>query len=151
MRAASLLLCLALTACEWKIPITENGTREVVPALIGDWFHTANGDRLHIRKYDATHYILGEGEHGDRLFSAHHSDVGDWQLVSVRELKPEGDQWTYVQWRLADRDHLELRVVNDKIIPYTIIDPAEVTRLLKANRDKAELFHPAFTYARRKE
>ena len=151
MRAVSLLLCLVLTACEWKVPITENGTRDVVPALVGDWFHNTNGDRLRVRKYDATHYVLGQGGHGDQLFTAHHSDIGDWQLVSVRELKPEGDLWTYVQWRLVDRDHLEIRAVNDKVIPYTVTDPAEIVRLLKANREKPELFHPPAVYARTRD
>lgn len=148
MRAASLLLCLFLTACEWSIPITANGTREVVPTLIGEWFQTGTGERLRVRKYDDTHYVLGMGQHGDQLFTAHHSDVGEWQLISVRELKPEGDLWTYVQWRLVDRDRLEIRAVNDKVIPYTVADSAEVVRLLKANREKPELFHPAATYAR---
>jgi hypothetical protein len=143
------LLCILLTGCEWTVSITAEGTRDVVQTLVGDWFATTNGNRLHIRKYDARHYVIGEGRYGDNLYTAHHSDIDSWQLISVRQLQATGnDQWNYIQWRLIDAGHLEVRAVSEKVIPYSVGDRDEVVRLLKANRENPGLFSEPITYMR---
>jgi hypothetical protein len=145
----ALLVCLALGACDWKVPITPTPTRDVVGKLIGDWFATSNGNKLRIRKYDAKNYVLAEGRYGEQLYSAFHSDIDDWQLVSVRQLNADGTgQWSYLQWRLIDDNHLEVRSISEKIVPYSTSDSAEVVKLLKANRQKPELFNDGMVYAR---
>lgn len=145
------LLCLAAAACDWRVPITSAPTRDIVPKLIGDWFSTANGNKLRIRAYDAKNYVLAEGRWGEELYRAFHSDLDDWQLVSVRTLKSDGSgQWSYLQWRLIDENHLEIRAVSEKIVPYDTSESAEVVRLLEANRKKPELFNEPMIYAREK-
>ena len=71
--AAVIAVCvLALTACQYEVPITSSPTRKVQERLLGDWTSADGKEKLKLRSLDDSVYVVYYD--GD-LFRAYHSDV----------------------------------------------------------------------------
>ena len=132
------LCILAFNACEFEVPITSSPTRKVEERLLGDWSSLDGKEKMKVRRFDDSIYIVYFD--GD-LFRAYHSDVADTPFVSVQDLNTSDRKYAYVVWRLSDDGkRLSLRSVQSKVVPKGKKDSAEVAELLKENARNPELF-----------
>ena len=140
---------LAVSGCEYEVPITANPTRKVDARLIGDW--TAKKDekeKMKVRKLDDSTYIVS---YDDNLCRAYHSDVGKAPLVSVQNIDSVQRKYFYFTWNLSpDGKQLTLRLVNDKVIPDDVKDSASVQKLLEKNLQNPNLFKEEALFTKEK-
>lgn len=132
--------CLGLSGCEgdYAVPITPSATRKIDQRLLGNWVSKAGTEKMKVRKFDDSNYIVSYD--GD-LYRAHHSDVGNTSFVSAQEIDSAGRKYVYLAYKLADDgQQLDLRAVEDKVIPKDLKDSASVQKLLKKNLQNSQLF-----------
>ena len=142
------LCALAFSACQYDVPITSGPTRKVQEKLLGDWTSADGKEKLKLRRFDDSTYIVYYD--GD-LFRAYHSDVGDISYASVQDLNSRDRKYAYIIWKLsADGASLRLRNVNDKVVPKETKDSATVVSLLGKNADNPELFGEEIEFSREK-
>ena len=132
------LCMLALTACEYEVPITSSPTRKVQERLLGNWISQDGKEHMRVRRLDDNIYIVYYD--GD-LFRAYHSDVADPPFVSVQDINSNDRKYAYVVWKLSDDSkHLTLRSVNRDVIPKEKEDSTAVAKFLKDNAKNPDLF-----------
>jgi len=132
------LYILALTACEYEVPITSSPTRKVQERVLGNWISQDGKEQLRARRLDENIYIVYYD--GD-LFRAYHSDVADTPFVSVQDINSDDRKYACVVWKLSgDSKHLTLRSVNRDLIPKERKDPTRVTKSLQENAKNPGLF-----------
>jgi len=132
------LSILAFAACEYEVPITPSPTRGVQERLLGDWSSLDGKEKMKVRRFDDSIYIVYFD--GD-LFRAYHSDVTDTPFVSVQDINSSDRKYAYVVWKLSDDGkRLSLRSVQSKVVPKEQKDSATVVELLKQNAKNPELF-----------
>ena len=142
------LCSLALTACQYDVPITSSPTRKVQEQLLGDWTSTDGKEKLKLRSLDDNTYIVYYD--GD-FFRAYHSDVAKTAFASVQDLNSSDRKFAYVIWKLSDNGkNLSLRSVNDKIVPKETRDSATVVALLTKNAGNSELFGEEIEFKKEK-
>ena len=142
------LACLALTACQYDIPITSAPTRKVQEQLLGDWTSTDGKEKLKLRSLDDSIYIVYYD--GD-LFRAYHSDIAQTPFLTVQDLNSSDRKYSYVIWKLSDDGrNLRLRNVNDKVVPKGIRDSADVVGLLTKNAANPDLFGEEIEFQKEK-
>ena len=142
------LCSLALTACQYEIPITSAPTRKVQERLLGDWTSADGKEKLKLRSLDDSIYIVYYD--GD-LFRVYHSDIAETPFVSVQDLNSSDRRYAYVIWKLSDNGkNLRLRSVNDKVIPKETKDSATVVALLTKNARNPELFGEEIEFRKEK-
>ena len=142
------LACLALTACQYDIPITSAPTRKVQEQLLGDWTSTDGKEKLKLRSLDDSIYIVYYD--GD-LFRAYHSDISETPFVTVQDLNSNDRKYAYVIWQLSDNGrNLRLRNVNNKVVPKGIRDSAGIVALLTRNAANPELFGEEIEFQKEK-
>jgi hypothetical protein len=146
--AAIGLACLALTACQYDLPITSAPTRKVQEQLLGDWTSADGKEKLKLRSLDDSIYIVYYD--GD-LFRAYHSDIAETPFVTVQDLNSSDRKYSYVIWKLSDDGkNLRLRNVNDKVVPKGIRDSAGVVALLTRNAGNPDLFGEEIKFKKEK-
>jgi len=132
------LCTVGVAACNYEVPITSTPTRKVQEQLLGDWTSSDGKEQMKVRRLDEGFYVVYYD--GD-LFRAYHSDLADVPFVSVQDLNSKDRKFAYVIWKLSnDGKHLNLRNVNDKVIPKETKDSATVVALLNKNARNPELF-----------
>jgi hypothetical protein len=142
------VVCLALTACQYDIPITSAPTRKVQEQLVGDWTSADGKEKLKLRSLDDSIYIVYYD--GD-LFRAYHSDIAESPFVTVQDLNSNDRKYAYVIWKLSgDGKNLRLRNVNDKVVPKGIRNSADVVALLTRNAGNPELFGEEIEFQKEK-
>jgi len=142
------LASLALTACQYDIPITSGPTRKVQERLLGDWTSADGTEKLKLRSFDGSIYVVYYD--GD-LFRAYHSDVAETPFATVQDLNSADRKYAYVIWKLADDGKtLRLRNVNDKVVPKETKDSATVVALLTKNASNPELFGDEIEFKKEK-
>ena len=142
------LLSLALGACQYDVPITSSPTRKVQEQLLGDWRSTDGKEELKLRRLDDSIYIVYYD--GD-LFRAYHSDVAETPFATVQDLNSSDRKYAYVIWKLSDDGkNLNLRSVNDKVVPKETKDSATVVALLTKNARNPELFGEEIEFKKEK-
>lgn len=142
------LASLALTACQYDIPITSGPTRKVQERLLGDWTSVDGTEKLKLRSFDDSIYVVYYD--GD-LFRAYHSDVAETPFATVQDLNSADRKYAYVIWKLADDGKtLRLRNVNDKVVPKETKDSATVVALLTKNASNPELFGDEIEFKKEK-
>jgi hypothetical protein len=142
------LSILALSACEYEVPITSSPTRKVQEQLLGNWISLDGKENMRVRRLDDSTYIVYYD--GD-LFRAYHSDVAETPFASVQDLNSDDRKYAYVIWKLSDNDeHLSLRNVNRKVIPKETRDSAAVAALLTKNVRNPELFGEEIEFRKEK-
>jgi hypothetical protein len=103
------LCSLACTTCQYDVPITLAPTRKVQERLLGDWTSADGKEKLKLRSFDESVYIVYYD--GD-LFRAYHSVVGGTPFASVQDINSNDRKYGYVVWKLSDDGkHLSLRNV----------------------------------------
>ena len=116
--------------------------------LVGDWISADGQEKLKLRRFDDSTYIVYYD--GD-LFRAYHSDIGDIPLATVQDLNSGDRKFAYIIWKLSDDGKsLRLRNVNDKVIPKETKDSAAVVALLKKNAGNPELFGEKIEFSKEK-
>jgi hypothetical protein len=131
--------CLGLSGCEgdYAVPITSAPTRKVDQRLVGNWVSKDGQDKLKVRRLDDSTYIVSYN--GD-LFRAYHSDIGKNSFVSVQDIDSNNRKYAYLTYKLSDDgQRLDLRAVNEKVIPTATKDSVSVQKLLKQNLQNSEL------------
>ena len=142
------LCSLAITACQYDVPITSAPTRKVQGQLLGNWTSADGKEELKLRSLDDNVYVVYYD--GD-LFRAYHSDVGDIPFTTVQDLNSRDRKFAYVIWRLSeDGKNLRLRNVNDKVIPKETRDSATIVALLTKNARNPELFGEEIEFKKEK-
>jgi hypothetical protein len=142
------LACLALTACQYDVPITSAPTRKLQEQLLGDWTSADGKEKLKLRSLDDNIYIVYYD--GD-LFRAYHSDIAETPFVTVQDLNSNDRKYAYIIWKLSDDGkNLRLRNVNDNVVPTTIRDSAGVVALLTKNAGNADLFGEEIEFKKEK-
>jgi len=132
------LCILALTACEYEVPITSSPTRKVQEPLLGNWVSQDGKEHMRVRRLDDSIYIVYYD--GD-LFRAYHSDIADTQFVSVQDINSNDRKYAYVVWKLSDDSrHLILRSVNHDVIPKEKKNSTGVAKFLEENAKNPDLF-----------
>ena len=115
LSVAFCLCTLAFTACQYEVPITSDPTRNVQERLLGDWTSDDGKEKLKLRRFDDSTYIVYYD--GD-LFRAYHSDVAETAFASVQDINSNDRKYAFVVWKLSDDGkRLSLRNVSDKVIP----------------------------------
>ena len=151
LRSVGLAICLctlALTACQYDVPITSGPTGNVQERLVGDWTSADGQEKLKLRRFDDSTYIVYYD--GD-LFRAYHSDIGDMPFATVQDLNSRDRKFAYVVWKLSDDGKsLRLRNVNDNVIPKETKDSATVVALLTKNAGNPELFGEEIEFSKEK-
>ena len=142
------LASLALTACQYDVPITSAPTRKVQEQLLGDWTSADGKEKLKLRSLDDSIYIVYYD--GD-LFRAYHSDIAETAFVTVQDLNSSDRKYAYVIWKLSDDGkNLRLRNVNDKVVPKETKDSATVVAILTKNAGNPELFGEEIDFKKEK-
>jgi hypothetical protein len=139
---------LALTACNYDVPITSTPTRKVQEQLLGNWRSPDGKEELKLRRLDDNTYIVYYD--GD-IFRAYHSDVAQAAFATVQDLNSIDGKYAYVVWKLSDEGkNLRLRSVNDKVVPKGTKDSASVVALLTKNATNPELFGDEIEFSKEK-
>jgi len=142
------LFTLVLGACQYDVPITSSPTRNVQERLLGDWTSADGKEKLKLRRFDDSTYIVYYD--GD-LFRAYHSDVGDMPFTTVQDLSSSDRKYAYIIWKLSDDgQRLRLRNINDKIVPKDARDSATVVALLRKNAANPELLGEEIEFSKEK-
>lgn len=142
------LCSLALTSCNYDVPITSGPTRNVEQGLLGDWISLDGKENMKVRSLDDNTYVVYYD--GD-LFRAYHSDVAETPFATVQDLNSSDRKYAYVIWKLSDDGkNLKLRSVNDKIVPKETKDSATVVALLTKNARNSELFGEEIEFQKEK-
>ena len=146
---AAIGLCsLALTSCNYDVPITSAPTQKVQERLLGDWRSTDGKEELRLRRLEDSVYIVYYD--GD-LFRAYHSDVAETPFATVQDLNSNDRNYAYIVWKLSDDGRtLKLRSVNDKIVPKETKDSAAVVALLTKNSTNPALFGEEIAFRKEK-
>jgi hypothetical protein len=142
--------CLGLTGCEgdYAVPITSAPTRKIDQRLIGNWVSKVGTEKMKVRKFDESNYLVSYD--GD-LYRAYHSDLDQTPFISAQEIDSAGRKYVYLAYKLsADGQSLELRSVDDKVVPKRTADSLSVQKLLKNNLQNAKLFGDEGQYVREK-
>ena len=140
--------CLALSGCEFEVPITASPTRKVDDRLLGDWVSQDGKEKMKVRRLDDFIYIISFN--GD-LFRGFHSDVAKTFFVSVQDIESPARKYSYLTWKLSeDGKRLGLRVVSDKVIPKDTKDSASVQKLLEKNLQNSELLEDETQFTKEK-
>ena len=145
---AAVACALALTACDYDVPITASPTRQVDARLLGNWTIVTpqKSEHMKIRRFDDSNYVVSYG--GD-LFRAHHSDLGGMPLVSVQTIEDAKRKYCYFAWALSDDgNRLTIRTIRTNVIPKETKDTATIAKLIENNRDNPQLFEESFAYTR---
>jgi hypothetical protein len=142
------LCTLAFTACQYEVPITPDPTRKVQERLLGDWTSADGKEKLKLRSFNDSIYIVYYD--GD-LFRAYHSDIGDTSFATVQDINSKDRKYAYLVWKLSDDGKsLKLRNVNDKVIPKDTKGSATVVALLSRNVRNPELFGEEIEFRKEK-
>src|SRR6266568_4833337 len=142
------LCTLAFSACQYDVPITSGPTRNVQERLLGDWTSADGQEKLKLRRFDDSTYIVYYD--GD-LFRAYHSDIGEISFATVQDLDSNDRKYAYVIWKLSDDGKsLRLRNTNDKVVPKETKDSATVVALLTKNARNPELFGEEIEFRKEK-
>ena len=116
--------------------------------LLGNWTSADGQEKLKLRKFDDSTYIVYYD--GD-LFRAYHSDVGDIPFASVQDLNSRDRKYAYVIWKLSDDgEKLRLRNVNDTVIRKETKDSTTIIALLTKNARNPELFGEEIEFRKEK-
>ncbi len=141
------LCILAVSACEYEVPITTSPTRKVQEQLLGNWVSLDGKENMRVRRLDDSTYVVYYD--GD-LFRVYHSDVAETPFVSVQDLNSSDRKYAYVVWKLSDDgNRLSLRSVN-KVISKETKDSATVAALLTKNAHNPELFGEEIEFRKEK-
>ena len=147
LSAVAVAICLC-TACQYDVPITSRPTRNVEERLLGNWTSSDGREKLKLRRFDNSTYIVYYD--GD-LFRAYHADVADMPLATVQDLNSRDRKYAYIIWKLSDDgERLRLRSVNDNVIPKETKDSATVVALLTKNASNPELFGEEIEFTKEK-
>ncbi len=142
------LCALAFSACQYDVPITSSPTRNVQEQLLGDWTSADGQEKLKLRRFDDSTYIVYYD--GD-LFRAYHSDVGDIPFATVQDLNSRDRKYAYITWKLSDDgEKLRLRNVNDTVIRKETKDSTTIIALLTKNASNPELFGEEIEFRKEK-
>ena len=142
------LCALTFSACQYDVPITSGPTRNVQERLLGNWTSADGQEKLKLRKFDDSTYIVYYD--GD-LFRAYHSDIGEISFATVQDLDSNDRKYAYVIWKLSDdAKRLRLRNINDKVVPKETKDSATVVALLTKNARNPELFGEEIEFRKEK-
>ena len=146
--AAACFLCLSGCDGDYAVPITSSPSRRIDQRLLGNWVSKVGTEKIKVRKYDDSNYIvLYDGD----LYRAYHSDVGKTSFVSAQEIDSAGRKYVYLAYKLSDDGQvLDLRAVEDKIIPKDTKNSVSVQKLLKKNLQNSQLFGDEGQYVREK-
>ena len=131
--------CFGFSGCEgdYVVPITSAPTRKIDQRLVGNWISKDGRDKMKVRRLDDSTYVVSYN--GD-LFRAYHSDLGKNSFVSVQDIDSNNRKYAYVTYKLSDDgQRLDLRLVNEKVIPTATKDSVGVQRLLKQNLQNSKL------------
>jgi len=116
--------------------------------LLGNWTSADGQEKLKLRKFDDSTYIVYYD--GD-LFRAYHSDIGEISFATVQDLDSNDRKYGYVIWKLSDDGKsLRLRNINDKVVPKETNDSATVVALLTKNASNPELFGEEIEFRKEK-
>jgi hypothetical protein len=132
------LCILAVSACQYEVPITSTPTRKVQEQLLGNWISLDGKENMRVRRLDdSTYVVYFDGD----LFRVYHSDVAETSFTSVQDLNSNDRKYAYVAWKLSDDGkRLTLWSVKEKVIPKETRDSVAVTALLTKNARNPELF-----------
>lgn len=144
------VLLLSLSACDgdYAVPITSSPTRKIDHRLLGSWVSKVGSEKMKVRKFDDSNYIVSYD--GD-LYRAYHSDLGQTSFISAQEIDSAGRKYVYLAYQLSeDGQSLDLRAVDDKVVPRNTKDSASVQEILKKNMHNSKLFGDEAQYIREK-
>jgi hypothetical protein len=147
LSSAVVACTLALSACDYDVPITANPTRRVDARLLGNWTLVSplKSEHMKIRRFDDSNYVIA---YQDGFYRAHHSDVADLPLVSVQQIEDQR-KFVYFAWQLSDDgNRLTIKTIRASVVPKETRDSATVTKLIETNRANAQLFEDSFAYTR---
>ena len=151
LRGVGVAICLcivAFVACQYEVPITSGPIRKVQERLLGDWTSADGKEKLKLRSFDDSTYIVYYD--GD-LFRAYHSDVAETPFASVQDINSNDRKYAFVVWKLSDDGkRLSLRNVTDKVIPKETRDSATVVALLERNVHNPDLLGEEIEFRREK-
>ena len=145
----TICLCiLAFSSCQYDVPITSGPTRKVQQELLGDWTSDDGKEKLKLRRFDDSIYIIYYD--GD-LFRAYHSDVTETPFASVQDINSNDRKYAFVVWKLSDDGkRLSLRNVSDKVIPKETKDSTTIVALLEKNVHNPDLLGEEIEFRREK-
>jgi hypothetical protein len=116
--------------------------------LLGDWSSADGQEKLKLRRFDDSTYIVYYD--GD-LFRAYHSDIGEISYASVQDLNSRDRKYAYIIWKLSDDGKsLRLRNINDKVVPKDTKNSATVVALLTKNAGYPQLFGEEIEFRKEK-
>ena len=139
---------LALSGCEYEVPLTAKPTLKVDEKLVGDWISKDGKDKMKVRRLDDSIYIVSYN--GD-LFRAFHSDVAKTSFVSVQDIDSPDRKYAYLTWKLSDDGkRLGLRVVNTKVIPNENKDSETIQKLVEKNLQNPALLGDETQFSKEK-
>lgn len=142
--------CLGLSGCDgdYAVPITSSPTRKIDQRLLGNWVSKPGTEKMKVRKFDDSVFIVSYD--GD-LYRAYHSDLGKTSFISAQEIDSADRKYVYLAYKLSDDgQQLDLRALDDKVIPKETKDSVSVQRLLKKNLQNSHLFGDEGHYVREK-
>ena len=148
LSSAVVACTLALSACDYDVPITTNPTRRVDARLLANWTLVSplKSEHMRIRRFDDSNYVIA---YQDGLYRAHHSDVADLPLVSVQVIEDQQRKFVYFAWQLSDDgNRLTIKTIRATVIPKETRDSGTVAKLIETNRANAQLFEDSFAYTR---
>ena len=148
--AVAVVCCLSCSGCEgdYAVPITSAPTRKIDQRLLGNWVSKDGTDKVKVRRLDDSIYIVSYN--GD-LYRAFHSHVGRTSFISAQEIDSADRKYVYLAYKLSeDGKRLNLRAVNNEVIPKGTKNSFTVQKLLKINLQSANLFGDEGEFGREK-
>jgi hypothetical protein len=136
--AAAGFAALVLAGCEYEAPLTAQPTGKIDPRLVGDWRSIDGKDLMRVRAFDESRYAIS---YNSDVYAAWHSDFAPLPLISVLHLDPRNRKYSFLTWDLSAGDgRLRLQVINSKVVPKDLPDPAALQQALLARQSDAALY-----------
>lgn len=155
------LLALFLGGCIYEAPVSLTPSREIDRSLLGLWdSERRTGNQLQISEADPHHYTISRIPSSNDLikgpmgFLAHHTKVGDVDIVNAVLIHPKGDRWLLLSYTHPDADTIRIRFINDKVVPWPpstqqghpggdlLITPDAMRKHIESVAQRPDLFRP---------
>lgn len=141
---------IVLSGCDgdFAVPITSSPTRKIDRRLLGKWVSKDGSDKLIVRRYDDSVYVIYfDGDLG----RAFHSDVAGTPFITFQDIDSDARKYAYLTYKLSsDEQTLTVRAVESKVIPKGTKTSSDIRTLLKKNAQNPDLLGDEGVFVREK-
>jgi hypothetical protein len=145
---------MLLSACIYDAALDPKPLLPIEPQFIGDWREAESGDRLLIRAFNETEYLLvTANENSIDCYRAFASEVDGVPLANVQYLEPGKEatgKYAFFKYR-RETGNLVIQMLNEEILSSELKTTAQLRAAIRENRQNPALFAKETVYVKAKE